>query len=186
MDISLLKEEFYKSMTETLKNFSAGEENKDVYAIVLDCDSSVGMVVPRYRNRKHFEDALSSYEEYKKKYGWEIYGLHGGEYDPGEFPFLEYKQSKVVRHFTDSYYFYEVGEYYGEGEPIEGIEDNYREIFWDMIVDTINRLKDKMDELGVHTADKFIMFHCDHDQSYEERDKMISMTVDEELMKSIG
>lgn len=185
MDVVLLKDEFHKCIVEALRNFSSNEENNNVYAIAFDCDSSVGMVSLRYRNKSSFEREVSRYEEYQKKYGWEVYGLHGSEYDPGEFAFIEYQQSDFVKHFTDSYYYHEVGCYYGAGEPIEDIKDNYEEIFWDMIIDTINRLKGEIKELGIHTTDNFIIFHCDHDQSYEDRDKMISMTVDSETMRSL-
>lgn len=186
MNVKLLKDEFHNSIVDALKKFSESAENRDVYAMVLDCDSSVGMVSLRYRNKSAFKSELSTYEEYEKKYGWKTYGLHGSEYDPGEFAFIEYQKSDFVRHFEDSYYYYAVGEYYGKGEPLDDIEDDYEEIFWDMIIDTINRIKGEIKEIGIHTTDNFIFFHCDHDQSYEERDKMMSMTVDSELMRSLG
>ncbi len=182
----MLKEEFYQCIAEALKKFSDSEENKNVYAIVLDCDSSVGMVSLRCRNRQQFENNLKRYEEYRQEYGWAVYGLHGSEYDPGEFAFIDYQKSALVSHFADSYYYHAVGDYFGKGEPIEDIKDNYEEIFWEMIVDTINKLKGEMETLGIHTTDKFIMFHCDHDQSFEDKDKMISMTVDSEMMNLIG
>lgn len=186
MDEELLKDEFHNSIVDALKKFSKSADNQDVYAMVLDCDSSVGRVSLRYRNKNAFESELSTYEEDEKKYGWKTYGLHGSEYEPGEFAFIEYQKSDLVRHFEDSYYYYAIGEYYGEGEPLDGIQDDYEEVFWDMIVGTINRLKEEIKEIGIHITDNFIFFHCDHDQSYEERDKMISMTVDSELMRSLG
>lgn len=87
--------------------------------------------------------------------------------------------------FLDSYYYHSIGDYYGEGEPIEEIADNYAEIFWEVIIDVINKLKNEMDELGVHTTENFIFFHCDHDQNYADRDRMIAMTVDENVMKQL-
>lgn len=110
----------------------------------------------RYRNRQQFENEVSRYEEYNKKYGWEIYGLHGSEYEPGEFSFIEYENTKLVKHFTDSYYYYEVGTYYGEGKPLEDIKDNYRELLWDLVIETIVRLKDDVSQIGVDTTDSFI------------------------------
>ena len=88
--------------------------------------------------------------------------------------------------FMDSYYYHETGCYYGDGEPIHEMKDNYKEILWDMVICTINRLKMEIENLGIHTTDDFIIFHCDHDQSYEERDRMICMTVDRETIKRIG
>lgn len=185
MDVGRLKEEFYQCILEALKKFSADENNKDVYAMVFDCDSSVGMISLRYRNRQQFNSELKTYEEYKNKYGWEIYGLQGSEYAPGEFVFLDYQATEFVEHFLDSYYYHAVGEYYGDGTPIEEIKNNYETIFWDMIVETINRLKGEMESLGIHTTEKFILFHCDHDQSFEEMEEMMCMTVDAELMQSL-
>lgn len=186
LDISVLKNEYYLCIVEALEKFSSSKDNKDVYALVFDCDSDTGAISLRYRNKQHFLNEVSRYEEYNKKYGWAIYGLHGSEYEPGEFPFIEYETSKRVKHFTDSYYYYEVGTYYGEDKPMEDIKDNYRELFWELVIDTIERLKDNISQIGIDTAEDFIIFHCDHDQSYEERDKMIRKTVDDELIQKIG
>lgn len=54
-----------------------------------------------------------------------------------------------------------------------------------MIVDTILRLKDEMKKIGIDITENFIMFCCDHDQSDEERDRMIRWTVEEELMRKL-
>lgn len=185
MDTNFLNNEFYSCIAEALKKFSTDAENHNVYAIAFDCDSSVGTVVLRYRNRSSFELEVSRYEEYQKKYGWAVYGLYGSEYDVGEFDIIEYQKTETVKHFTDSYYYHEVGSYYGVGEPIEDIKDNYHEIFWDMVLFAINRLKADIGKFGISTTDNFIIFHCDHDESQEDREKKISMTVDSETMKKL-
>ena len=153
--------------------------------MALDCDSSVGGIYLRYRNKQDFKDNIEDYEEYYKKYEWPIYGLHGGEYSVGDYPFINYEKSELVEHFTDSYYYHSTGDYYGEGEPIEDIKDNYKEIFWNMVIDTIEKLNRGMNELGINTTDDFIFFHCDHDQSNEEFDEMVSKTVNKELMERL-
>ena len=186
LDMDKLEDEFYSCIVEALKKFAVTEDNKEVYALVFDCDSDVGVISLRYRNKKHFQNEISRYEEYNKKYGWEVYGLHGSEYEPGEFPFIEYEVTKLVKHFQDSYYYYEVGTYYGEGKPFEAMKENYRELFWNLVLDTIERLKSEIPQIAIHTTDDFIIFHCDHDQSYEDRDKMIRKTVEEEILKRIG
>lgn len=185
MDTSALKEEFYLCIKEALKEFSKSSDNKEVYAIVLDCDSSVGMAWLRYGNKEHFQEELEEYKNYNKKYGWEIYGLHGSEYEPGEFSYIEYQESGTAKHFTESYYYYATGHDYYEREPIEDIKDNYEEIFWDMILDTCRRLKKDIKEIGIDITEDFIVFYCDHDQSEEERDQMIRMTVEEEIMEKL-
>lgn len=186
LNVSILKEEFYASIVAALRRFASTKDNKGVYALVFDCDSDTGAISLRYRNKQHFINEVRRYEEYNAKYGWAIYGLHGSEYEPGEFPFIEYEMSKLVKHFTDSYYYYEVGTYYGEGKPMEDIKDKYRELFWELVIDTIERLKNSISQIGIDTTDNFIIFHCDHDQSYEDRDKMICKTVDDELIQKIG
>ena len=183
MDINSLNNEFYDCISDALKKFSTSTKNHDVFAIAFDCDSSVGQIVLRYRNKTSFECKKSRYEEYQHKYGWPIYGLWGSEYDVGEFEIIEYQPTENVKHFTDSYYYHEVGNYYGLGEPIEDIKDNYREIYWSMIVNTINRLKAEISNLGICTTDNFIIFHCDHDESQEERKEKISMTVDNAMIE---
>jgi len=85
MDINSLKEQFYEDLAEAIKTFSRNEKNRDVYAMVLDCDSDVGGVCLRYQNRPTFESKLEEYKAYEKKYGWAVYGLRGSEYAPGEF-----------------------------------------------------------------------------------------------------
>lgn len=57
----------------------SGAEKHDVHAIAFDCDSFVGSILLRYRNRKAFECEVSRYEEYQK--------------------------TETVKHFTDSYYY---------------------------------------------------------------------------------
>lgn len=185
MDTISLKNEFYSCVADALKNFSTSAENHDIYAIAFDCDSSVGSVVLRYRNRSSFEREISVYEEYQKEYGWAVYGLYGSEYDVGEFDIIEYQKSELVTHFMDSYYYHKVGDYHGAGEPIEDIADNYQGIFWDMMICTINRLKSEVQGFGIHTTDDCIIFHCDHDESQDERKEKISITVDSETMKRL-
>lgn len=182
MNIDALKNEFYQCIKTALVSFSKSEGNNDVYVMVLDCDSSVGMVSLRYRNKEHFQKNLETYEKNYEEYNWAIYGLHGSEYSPGECEFIDYQKSELVEHFMDSYYYHSFGDYFGEGNPIEDIKDNYKEIFWDMVVDTIKKLRAEMNQLGINVTDDFIFFHCDHDQSCEELDKMISKTVDKEFM----
>ena len=55
-----------------------------------------------------------------------------------------------------------------------------------MVLYTINRLKTEIGELGIRITENFIIFHCDHDESKEDREKKISMTVDSETMKKLG
>ena len=185
MDTNILKNEFYESIKAALGQFSRTEQNNDVYALALDCDSDVGQICLRYNNTARFTERIPEYQKYYIKYGWKVYGLHGSEYDVGEFAFIEYQRSGLVKHFLDSYYYYAIGDYYGEGEPIEEIKEHYHEIFWDMVESTIQRLKPELKEIGIDAAEHIIFFCCDHDQSEEDMDKMKSHTVNSELMTKL-
>ena len=163
MELAALNHEFYKCIRAALKEFSKTEENREVYVLALDCDSDVGMISLRYNNRLRFQEKIPEYEEYEKEYGWKVYGLCGSEYDVGEFGFINYKNTELVKHFKDSYYYHSTGDYLGEGEPMEEIKDNREEILWTMVTEAIIRLKEETGELGIDTVDDFIFFACGHD-----------------------
>lgn len=181
MDTKQLQKSFYDDIKNALKTFSHTEENKDVYALVFDCDSDVGMISLRYNNISRFENTKQEYAEYDMP----MYGLHGLEYSVGEFGFINHQKSDIVAHFTASYYYHRIGDYFREDEPIEEIKDNYEEIYWIMIEDTIKQLQKEIGDLGINATDDFVIFYCDHDQSQEDRDIMISKTVDVQLMQAL-
>ena len=62
MDREALTEAFYQDIRRALEKFSQTEENRAVYALVLNCDPSVGMIVLRYNNRARFEQRRPDYE----------------------------------------------------------------------------------------------------------------------------
>ena len=156
-----------------------------MYVLTFDCDSDVGMISLRYNNRLRFLEKVPEYEEYEKEYGWKVYGLYGSENDVGEFGFINYKNTKLVKHFKDSYYYHSTGDYFGEDEPMEDIKENRKEILWTMVTEAIIRLKEEIGELGIDTVDDFIFFACDHDQSDEERVVRIRKTVDQQLVDQL-
>ena len=170
MDTKQLQKEFHECIKKALIAFSQTEENKDVYAFVFDCDSDVGMISFRYNNLTRFENTKREYADDDMV----IYGLHGLEYSVGEFGFIDYQKTDLVAHFTASYYYHRIGDYFREDEPIEEIKDDFEDIFWHMIEDTIQQLQSDI-----------VMFYCDHDQSQEARDVMIAKTVDAAFMKKL-
>lgn len=181
MDTKQLQKEFHECIKKALIAFSQTEENKDVYALVFDCDSDVGMISLRYNNLTRFENTKREYADDDMV----IYGLHGLEYSVGEFAFIDYQKTDLVAHFTASYYYHRIGDYFREDEPIEEIKDDFEDIFWHMIEDTIQQLQSEVHTLGIHTTKDIVMFYCDHDQSQEDRDIMISKTVDAAFMKKL-
>lgn len=184
MDTVKLNESFYRSVKKALDEFTKTEDNLDVYALVFDCDSDVGMISLRYNNMAHFEEDVQNFEKYKYMYEpYGKYGLHGYQYSVGEFPFIEYQEEPFVKHFLDSYYFYKIGDYFGEGEPIQGLENNYCEIWKNMILSCIERLKKEYNKL--HVTEEFIIFMSEHDQSDEEIEEYIQLTVEESLFQKL-
>lgn len=181
MDTKQLQKEFYESIKKALLVFSKTEENKDVYALVFDCDSDVGMISLRYQNISRFENIKLEYADDDIP----LYGLHGLEYSVGEFGFINYQKTDLVAHFTASCYYHRIGDYFREDEPIEEIKDNFEDIFWHMIEDTIRQLQTEVHALGIHTTNDIVMFYCDHDQSQEDRDAMIARTLDAAFMKKL-
>lgn len=181
MDTKQLQKEFHECIKKALITFSQTEENKDVYALVFDCDSDVGMISFRYNNLTRFENTKREYADDDMV----IYGLHGLEYSVGEFGFIDYQKTDLVAHFTASYYYHRIGDYFREDEPIEEIKDDFEDIFWHMIEDTIQQLQSEIHTLGIHTTKDIVMFYCDHDQSQEARDVMIAKTVDTAFMKKL-
>lgn len=185
MDRKALTEAFYQDIRRALEAFSRTEENQAVYALALDCDPAVGMIALRYNNRARFEQMRPDYESYAEEYGWPVYGLYGSEYSVGDFGFISYDRSPLVKHFTDSYYYHEVGDYFGEGEPIEEIKADHREIYWMMIVTTIKRLQTELAAIGIDGDEEMIFFCSGHDQSDEEKDALLRLTVEGSLLEKL-
>lgn len=193
-----LKNDFKEQIVHTLNDFSATGQNKNVYAIVFDCDLSNGQIVLRYSNLENFEKLKQSWEKYKymyKPYGQN--GLFGLKYNSiGDFPMLKYTYSGMTKHFLDSYYYYRMDDYWGEGTPIDIIEtdgqvlegDNLVEelenIFIKMITDTIGEIKDISGLINY--SDDYLVFMCDHDISNEDLEEWIRKTNDDALVDRLA
>ncbi|MDE6254102.1 MAG: hypothetical protein K2M78_15975 [Lachnospiraceae bacterium] len=193
-----LKNDFKEQIVRTLNDFSTTEQNKNVYAIVFDCDLENGQIVLRYCNLENFENLKQSWEEYK--YMYEPYGqngLFGLKYNSvGDFPMLKYEYNGMTKHFLNSYYYYSVGDYYGEEEPINVIEisgqtleeDNLRteieNIFIRMIIDTISEIKDMLEIINYD--DDYLVFMCDHDISNDDFEKWVRKTNDDKLVDKLA
>lgn len=185
MDREALTEAFYQDIRRALEKFSQTEENRAVYALVLNCDPSVGMITLRYNGRARFERMRPDYEAYAEEYGWPVYGFYGSEYSVGEFGFIPYEKSPLVKHFTDSYYYHAVGDYFGEGEPLEEIGENYEEIYWSMITTVIKRLQPELEAIGIDGCEDLVFFCSGHDQTDEERVAMLRLTADGSLVEKL-
>lgn len=193
-----LKNDFREQIINTLKDFATTEQNKNIYAIVFDCDLDNGQIVLRYNNNENFETLKQSWKNYK--YMYEPYGqngLFGLKYNSvGDFPMLRYQYSGLTNNFLDSFYYYNVGDYYGDDELITVIEmkdkilegDSLRKeiknILISMIVDIINEIK-TMTQIIDFDKD-CIIFMCDHDISNDDFERWVRKTNDDDLIDRLA
>ncbi|MDE7200957.1 MAG: hypothetical protein K2O91_03420 [Lachnospiraceae bacterium] len=193
-----LKDDFKEQIIYTLNDFSATQQNKNVYAIVFDCDLDNGQIVLRYSNLDHFEKLKQSWEEYGymyKPYGQN--GLFGLKYNSiGDFPMLKYEYKGMTKHFLDSYYYYRTGDYYGEEEPVnvmeisgqpleeDGLRTEIKNIFIRMIIDTIHEIKDTPEIINYD--EDYLVFMCDHDISNDDFEKWVRKTNDGKLVDKLA
>ncbi len=198
MNYDEIKSDFKAQVKTGLDILVKSEENKDVYALVFDCDSSTGEVALVYNNIHMFEEMKKDWEKYK--YMYEPYGLNGlfgFKYNSvGDFKIIDLDFEGDVERFLDSYYYYSVGHYYGEGEPLGSISMNGNEYdadalknemprIWEtLIIETINELKEEL--INIDTTDDFIMFMCDHDISNEDFEMWIRKTNDSALIDKLA
>ena len=78
---------------------------------------------------------------------------------------------------------YSDGKRHNDGEFYIGLAPEMRDIFEEIIVNCIQRLKN--DDLGLDKTEDFIMFMCDHDISNETFAQYVSRTVDKELFERL-
>lgn len=197
IDYEIVSKSFYTIFKEAILKFSKSEDNKQVYAIVFDCDNDNGQVCIRYANEKFFEDFMKNYEKYKsmfEKYG--KYNLVAYKYSTGDFKFIDFEEKNEMKHFDDTYYYYITEDkYYGDDKPYEIIVENGKKTnikndlnalqnMWErLIIENINKLL--KEDLGIDKTDDYIMFMVLHDQSDEDIKKYINKTVDENTFKKV-
>ena len=200
MTFSELKDKFYQSMYSELFAFSKTNNNKDIYSLVFDCESDIAQICLRYGNEAHYAKISKDFEKYADLYNGKRNGLHGQKYSVGEFPFIgsvEYNGyvflqfDEQTEHFLKSCYYHNIGEYYGEGDPIEQLdsgevlnETTVKELFYEMIIDCIERLKQNIGFLNI-TQD-FIFYMCDSTYSSLENEELMKKTVDSDILDKLN
>ena len=119
LNYNTIKESFYNNFKEAIINFSKSDDNKDVYAIVFDCDNDNGQVCIRYANEKFFEALKKDYEKYKNMFDKYVkYSLVAYKYFTGNFKYIDFEEKDEMKHFDDTYYYYITEDkYYGDDKP---------------------------------------------------------------------
>jgi len=197
VDYDLVSKSFYNNFKEAILKFSKNEDNKQVYAIVFDCDNDNGQVCIRYANEKFFEEFMGDYDKYKsmfEKYG--KYNLVAYKYSTGNFKFIDFEENDEMKRFDDTYYYYVTEDkYYGDDKPYEIIIENGKNTnikndlatlqnMWErLIIENINKLL--KEDLGIDKTDDFIMFMVLHDQSDNDIKEYIKKTVDDDTYQKV-
>lgn len=198
MDYETIKQDFYRSFKESLIKFSSLKDNKDIYVIVFDCDSSNGQICIRYGSESDFEERKKDYNKYKesqeKMYG--KYAMLEYKYSVGDLKFIEFEEQNEMKHFNETYYYIFTGDnYYGDGEPIEKININgdnivlneslekTKQLWENIIVDCIKKLE--IDELGINKTNDFVMYMLDHDLTKKEKEIYVKKIIDEKRYKKV-
>ena len=218
--IEEIEELMYQSFKKAIIDFSKTENNKDVYAVVFDCDLSNFSVCIRYANENDYEKRLINYDKYAymyKPYGKK--GLLGYKYNSvGDFNRIEWEADSAIKHFfnscrcqsTDAVYYENAdrpadtfeykgailrgdvqtellhccnGEFQKDGEFYIGLASELSDVFEELIINCILRLKD--DYLGLDKTDNFIVFMSDHDISNATFSEYVSRTVDKNIFDQL-
>lgn len=188
-DIDKLKQGFFYNIKEGINKFCETEDNKDVYALVFDCDNSIGQIAIRYANLSLYNELLKDYDKYA--YMFEPYGklgLRGYKYDVGDFEFIDYEFNDYISRFFNVYYYVMTGEQtYSDDKEIDmevtdKIRQDYTNFFEELILDCIERLKKNN---IINKTEDFIIYFCYHDSTQEEDEEHIRKTVDSELFNKL-
>lgn len=114
--IEEIEELMYESFKKAIISFTNTGNNKDVYAIVFDCDISNFCVCIRYANEDDYKKRLIDYDKYAymyKPYGKK--GLWGYKYNSvGDFNRIEWEADATVNYFFKSGYCQSVDAVYYE------------------------------------------------------------------------
>ena len=213
-------ERMYQSFKKTLADFAKTEDNKEVYAVVFDCNIPYFDVCLRYANARDYQKRSADYDKYAdlyKPYGKK--GLFGFKYNAvGDFKRIDFAEDSAVKYFRSSgccqsaeavYYddadrpadtfsyrgemlrgdvetelmHYDDGAFQKDGAFFLGLAPKLMELFEEMVVSCILRLKE--DELGLDQTDDFIMFMCGHDESNADFAAHVSRTVEKDLFEQL-
>ena len=200
MTFSELKEHFYQSMYRELLAFSETENTKDIYSLVFDCESEIAQISLRYGNEAHYAKRSKEFEKYADLFEGRRNGLNGYKYSVGDFAFIGSIEAsgyiflhfdEHTKHFLDSCYYHNVGEYYGEDDPIEQLDsgevlkkDTVTELFYEMIIECIERLKQNIRFLNV--TEDFIFYMCDNTFASDRNEELMKKTVDPETIDKLN
>ena len=142
--------------------FSKGEENKDVYAVVLEIDTEVGQIGISINTNEALENTI---KQHYPNYSMErILGLSGLKYNPGDFSYRFFEEflSNESNEILNAYYCINNEHFISEiSKPIAFKSDFFDHALLLIGINIVNRLKSTFQCLN-KTSD-FIAYPCIND-----------------------
>jgi len=156
VDFPSFKSTLLQHCRNTIENFSRTPDNRDVYAFVLDAQSTYGAVGIRWNTLEGLAQTLThtSYQNYPHD---RIYAYNGLKYSVGDYRFEDENNDEL---WSFSNQFAEELDEMWDSDDEEG--ERYRSFFIDMLVDVILELAPDFEKL--HRTDDFIAYVTDHDE----------------------
>ncbi|MFC3748979.1 DUF4303 domain-containing protein [Paenibacillus sp. GCM10012306] len=165
-DFSLFQEVFMEHCRKTLEDFSKTEGNQDVYAVVLDAESTYGRVLLRWNTLAALQKTVESY--YSSYTPDRVNGRSGLKFNSGDFSYEDPAQPEAMDEFA---YLLEcrLTELYDkEDEDANAPEiqeaNDLRAKFIEMLIEMVDELQDVMQLLN--KTDDFMAFVVDHGGGY--------------------
>lgn len=160
-DFSLWKSTLLNHFRNNLEKFATTTENKEVYAVILDCQAAYGSVNMKWNTVDSFkiyaEKHCSSYPPDQ------LLGSRGVEYNVGDFSYEDSKQPEEINKF-EQWYETILSEYFDQED-----EESWNELtqkFIHTLVEIIDELAPTFSKLN--TTGDFIAFIVEHDSDYYE------------------
>lgn len=161
IDFNLLKSLLLNHFRNNLEKFAITTENKEVYAVILDCHATYGSVNMKWNTvnsfKKYTDKHYSSYTPDR------LLSFRGVEYNVGDFSYEDSKQSEEINEFEQLYEAL-LSEYFDSED-----EDSSNELsqkFINTLVEIIYELAPTFSQLN--KTDDFIAFIVEHDSDYYE------------------
>ncbi|SFS40892.1 DUF4303 domain-containing protein [Paenibacillus sp. 453mf] len=160
-DFSLWKSTLLNHFRNNLEEFATTTENKEVYAVILDCHATYGSVNMKWNTVDSFKKYVEKY--YSSYTSHELLGSRGVEYNVGDFSYEDSKQPEEINKFEHLYE--TILSKYIDREDEES-SNELTQKFINTLVEIINELTPTFSRLN--KTDNFISFVVEHDSDYYE------------------
>ncbi|SDG40149.1 protein of unknown function [Fontibacillus panacisegetis] len=156
LDFNLMKSLLLDHFRKNLEKFAATIENKEVYAVILDCHATYGTVNMKWNTVNSFKNRADKY--YSSYTPDQLLGARGVEYNVGDFYYEDSKQPEEINNF-ENLYENVLSEYFDSED-----EESYNELiqkFINTLVEIVYELAPTFSQLN--KTDNFIAYIVEHD-----------------------